>query len=147
MLHRGALASMGAPCLETRDRLYLTLAPVYDKAATFSTSLVLQGTYPRPIEAFLEVCASSEAPKSLWRSIKTSYDSLIEGWQTKMALDSWFLTEMLSVQESVSRGEEPAAVVQDLLKRFKETYGKAVDTAGAECTHRRRAFNPRELDW
>ena len=114
------------------DRLYLSLAPVYDPAATFSTGLVLQGTYPRPIEAFLEVCAASEAPKSLWRSIKAGYDSLIEGWQTKMAFDSWFLTEMLGAQESVSRGEEPEAVLQDLRKRFKETYGEAADTAGGD---------------
>ena len=46
------------------DRLRLNLAPVYDSAAAFSASLVLQGTYPRPIKVFLESCASSRAPKS-----------------------------------------------------------------------------------
>ena len=40
--------------------------------------LVLQGTYPRPIQAFLDSCAAARAPRSKWRSIKTRYDVLIE---------------------------------------------------------------------
>ena len=41
------------------DRLHLSLAPVYDPAAAFSAGLVLQGTYPWPVHAFLESCAVS----------------------------------------------------------------------------------------
>ena len=40
-------------------RLHLSLAPVYDPAATFSVGLVLQGTYPRPIYAFLTACSAA----------------------------------------------------------------------------------------
>ena len=111
------------------DRLHLSLAPVYDTAATFSAGLVLQGTYPRPIHAFLTVCAASKAPRSQWRSIKARYDALIEDWQAKMDLDSWFRSQMASAEERVSRGEEPDAVLQDMRKHFEEKYGEAVDAA------------------
>ena len=114
------------------DRLHLSLAPVYDAAATFSAGLVLQGTYPRPIHAFLAVCAASKAPKSQWRSIKASYDALIDGWQAKMDLDSWFRGEMAVAEERVLRGEEPEVVLQDLRKRFEEKYGEANDAAGGD---------------
>ena len=52
------------------DRLYLSLAPVYDAAAAFSAGLVLQGTYPRPIHAFLMSCCfqGSEIPVALNQS-------------------------------------------------------------------------------
>ena len=111
------------------DRLHLSLVPVYDAAATFSAGLVLQGTYPRPIHAFLTVCAASKAPRSQWRSIKARYDALIEDWQAKMDLDSWFRREMAGAEERVSRGEEPEAVLQDMQKHLEEKYGEAVDVA------------------
>ena len=112
------------------DRLHLSLAPVYDAAATFSAGLVLQGTYPRPIHAFLAACAASKAPKSQWRSIKASYDALIDGWQAKMDIDSWFRGETAVAEERVLRGEEPEVVLQDLRKRFEEKYGEANDAGG-----------------
>ena len=117
------------------DHLYLSLAPVYDVAATFSVCLVLQGTYPRPINAFLESCAASRVPKSQWRSIKARYDTLIEGWQAKMDLDSWFRSEVDGAEERVSRGEEPEAVLEDLRKRFEEKYGEAGDAADGDSRH------------
>ena len=46
------------------DHLYLSLAPVYDSTAAFSAGLVLQGTYARPVHAFLKSCVDSKAPKS-----------------------------------------------------------------------------------
>ena len=116
------------------DRLYLSLAPDYDAAATFSASLVLQGTYPRPIQAFLMICVASKAPKSQWRSIKSRYDALIEGWQAKMESDSWFRRDMTIAEERVSRGEEPETVLQDLRKRFEEKYGEDVDVAGDDAS-------------
>ena len=112
------------------DRLHLSLAPVYDPSAAFSVGLVLQGTYPWPIHAFLESCAVSKAPKSKWRSIKARYEALIEDWQAKADLNSWFRSEMAGAEERVSRGEEPEAVLRDLSKRFEEKYGEAVDTSG-----------------
>ena len=114
------------------DRLHLGLAPIYDAAATFSAGLVLQGTYPRPIHAFLTSCIASKAPKSQWRSIKAGYDTLIEDWQAKMDLHSWFRSEMASAEERVSRGEEPEVVLEHLRRRFEEKYGEAVDTAGGD---------------
>ena len=69
----------GRTLSEDPDRLHLSLAPSYDAAAAFSAVLVLQGTYPRPIQAFLDSCAAAKAPKSQWRSIKKRYDALIEG--------------------------------------------------------------------
>ena len=111
---------------------YLSLAPEYDAAVTFSASLVLQGTYPRPIQAFLMSCAASKAPKSQWRSIKSRYDALIEDWQAKMESDSWFRYDMTIVEERVSRGEEPEAVLQDLRKRFEEKYGEDAGMAGGD---------------
>ena len=118
---------------EDPDSLHLSLAPVYDPAATFSAGRVLQGTYPSPIHAFLTVCDATKAPKSQWRSIKARYDALIDGWQAKMESDSWFRAEMAGVEERVSRGEEPEVVLQDLLKRFEEKYEEAAGPAdGAE---------------
>ena len=105
------------------DRLHLSLAPVYDPAAAFSVGLVLQGTYPWPIHAFLESCAVSKAPKSQWRSIKARYGALIEDWQAKADLDSWFGSEMAGAEERVSRGEEPDAVLRDMSNRFEERFG------------------------
>ena len=110
------------------DRLYLSLAPVYDAAAAFSAGLVLQGTYPRPIQAFLMSCTASKAPKSQWRSIKARYDALIDDWQAKMNLDSWFRSEMAGAEERLSRGEDPDAVLHDLRKQFGEKYGQGIDT-------------------
>ena len=107
------------------DNLHLSLAPIYDPAAAFSASLVLQGTYPWPIHAFLESCAASKAPKSQWRSIKARYEALIEDWQAKMDLDSWFKSEMAGVEKRVFRGEEPETVLQDLRDRLKEKYDEA----------------------
>ena len=132
MLHLGASAFMGATCLETRDRLHLSLAPVYDPSAAFSVGLVLQGTYPWPIHAFLESCAVSKAPKSQWRSIKARYEALIEDWQAKADLDSWFRSEIAGAEERVSRGEAPETVLQDLHKHFEEKYGEAADIAGGD---------------
>ena len=112
------------------DRLYLNLASVYDPAAAYSACLVLQGTYPWPIHAFLESCAVSKAPKSQWRSIKARYEALIEDWQAKMELGSWFRREMSRVEERVFRGEEPGTVLQDLQDHLAEKYGEAVRSAG-----------------
>ena len=112
------------------DRLYLSLAPVYDSAAAFSAALVLQGTYPRPIQAFLMSCEAAKAPKSQWRSIKARFDALIDGWQDKMDFDSWFREAMADAGERVSRGEEPETVLQDLRNRFDEKYGKGDEAAG-----------------
>ena len=102
-------------------------APVYDASAAISAGLVLQGIYPRPIQAFLVSCAASKAPKSQWRSIKARYDALIEGWQAKMDLDFRFRSEVAGAEEGVSRGDEPDTVLQDLRKRFEDKYGEAVD--------------------
>ncbi len=114
------------------DRLYLNLAPLYDAAASFSIALVLQRTYPRPIEAFLMACEASTAPKSQWRSIKRDYDSFIEGWRTKMELDSWFRVAMDDAEERLSRGEDPEAVQADLAKLIHETFGQPADPAGGD---------------
>ncbi len=111
------------------DRIHLSMAPLYDAAAAFSAVLVLQGTYPRPIQAFLESCASAKAPKSQWRSIKARYDVLIEGWQNKMEFDSWFRIEATDAQDRISRGEEPETVFEDLQRRFETRYGEAADVA------------------
>ena len=49
-----------------------------------------------------------------------------------MELDSWFRIEMDGVQERISRGEEPEAVLEDVRKRFEERYGQAVDSADGD---------------
>ena len=113
------------------ERLYLNLAPIYDPAATFTAGLVLQGTYPRPIHAFLTGCTAAKAPKSRWRSIKARYDILIEEWQAKMDLDSWFRREMAGAEERILRGEEQEVVLQDLRKRLEERYGEALDATSS----------------
>ena len=118
---------------EDPDRLYLSLTPAYDAAAAFSTVLVLQGTYPRPVHAFLESCAAAKAPKSLWRSIKTRFDALIEGWQSKMDLDVWFRDEMAGAQERVLRGEEPACVLKTIQDRLAERYGVVGEAVGDDA--------------
>ena len=112
---------------EDPDRLHLGLAPFYDAAAAFSAVLVLQGTYPMPIHAFLESCAAAKAPKSQWRSIKARYDALIEDWQTQMDFYSWFRVEMADAEERISRGEEPESALKDLQQHFEEKYGTAPD--------------------
>lgn len=114
----------GRTLSQAPDRVHLSLAPFYDPAAAFSAVLVLQGTYPRPIQAFLESCAAARAPKSQWRSIKTRYDALIEGWQTKMDFDAWFRSEATEAGNRISRGEEPEAVFEDLQQRFEARYGE-----------------------
>ena len=106
------------------SRVYLSFAPVYDPAASFLAGLVLQGTYPRPIEAFLAICDASTAPMSAWRSIKADYDVFIKGWQAKMEIYSRFRVAMADAEERVSRGEEPGVVLQDLAKLFEETHGQ-----------------------
>ena len=113
-------------------RLHLSLAPVYDPAATFSVGLVLQGTYPRPIHAFLTACSAAKVPKSKWRSIKSRYDILIDDWQAKMDIDSWFRSEMADAEERVSRGEDPETILGDLRKRYEEKYGETVDTGSGD---------------
>ena len=119
----------GRTLSEDPDPLHLSLAPFYDAAAAFSAVLVLQGTYPRPIHAFLESCAAAKAPKSQWRSIKTRYDALIEGWQTKMDFDSWLRVEAADAKDRISRGEEPEAVFEDIQQRFEARYGEDVDVS------------------
>ena len=112
---------------EDPDRLHLSLAPFYDATAAYSDVLVLQGTYPRLIHAFLESCASAKAPKSQWRSIKAHYVALIEGWQTKMDFDSWFRSEMADAEERILLGDKPEGVVNDLQQRFEGKYGGDAD--------------------
>ena len=111
------------------DQIHLSMAPFYDAAAAFSAVLVLQGTYPRPIQAFLESCAAAKAPKSQWRSIRIRYDALIEGWQTQMEFDSWFKIEATAAKDRISRGEEPEVVFQDIQQRFEGRYGADADDA------------------
>ena len=60
------------------DRLHLSLMPVYDPAAVFYAGLVLQGTYPCPVHAFLESCNVSKVSKSQWRSNTSRYGTLIK---------------------------------------------------------------------
>ena len=122
----------GHTLLGEPDRIQLSLAPTYDVAAAFSAGLVLRGTYPQPIHAFLVSCAASKAPKSQWRSIKARYDALIQGWQLKMDIDFWFRSAMVSTGQRVSRGEDPELVLRDLRKRFDEQYGEADCTAGPD---------------
>lgn len=116
----------GRTLSQAPDQVHLSLAPFYDPAAAFSAVLVLQGTYPRPIQAFLDSCAAARAPKSQWRSIKASYDAIIEGWQTKMDFDSWFRFEAAEAGDRISQGEEPEAVFEDLQQRFEARYGEHV---------------------
>ena len=115
---------------EDPEHVYLSLLPNYDFLATFSVGLVLKGSYPRPIHAFLTSCAAARAPKSQWRSIKMRYDALIEDWQAKMELDSWFRNEMAGMSERISRGEEPEVVTEDIRRRFEEIYGDATNAGG-----------------
>ena len=110
------------------DRLHLSLAPVYDSAAAFSAGLVLRGTYPRPIQAFLMACDAARAPRSRWRSIKQDHDALIGGWQARMDRDSWFRGEMAEAEERVAGGEEPEAFLQDLRRRIEDRYDQPGDT-------------------
>ncbi len=112
---------------EDPDQVHLSLAPFYDPAAAFSAVLVLQGTYPRPIQAFLDSCAAARAPRSQWRSIKTRYDALIESWQSKMDFDSWFRAEAADAQQRISQGEEPEAVFEEIQQRFQDKYGEDAD--------------------
>ena len=114
------------------DRIHLSLAPTYDVAAAFSAGLVLRGTYPLPIHAFLVSCAASKAPKSQWRSIEARYDALIQGWQLKMGIDFWFRSAMVSAGQRVSQGEDPELVLEGLRKRFDKQYGEADCTAGLD---------------
>ena len=111
------------------SRLYLSLAPIYDATAAFMAGIVLQGTYPRPIHAFLVSCTVSRAPKSLWRSIKSRYEALIDDWQSKMDFDSWFWSEMDRANERVLHGKKPEAVLKEMGKRFEEKYGKDDDAS------------------
>ena len=113
-------------------RLHLSLAPVYDPAATFSVGLVLQGTYPRPIHAFLTACSAAKVSTSDSRSIKARYDALVGNWQLKMDLHSWFRIEMADAEKRVTRGEEPHDVFVRLRKRFDDKYGETVDTGGSD---------------
>ena len=106
------------------NRLYLNLAPVYDPAATFTAGLVLQGTYPRPIHAFLTGCLDSKVPESQWRSIQASYNSLIDDWKTKMERDSWFRIEMARAERRILSNEEPETVLRDLYKSIEAKYGE-----------------------
>ena len=69
-------------------------------------------------------------PKSQWRSIKARYDALIDGWQAKMDLDSWFRGEMSVAEERILQGEQPEVVLQNLRNRFEEKYGEAKDATG-----------------
>ena len=116
------------------DGYYLGLAPFFNPAASFSAGLVLQGTYPRPIEAFLASCRASKAPRSLWRAISAHYDSLIEGWQDKMEIDSWFRIAMADAGRRVSQGEDPDKVIRDLGKIFEEKYGDGSPTEDSAST-------------
>ena len=109
------------------DHFYLSLEPIYDRTAAFSALLMLQETYPKPIQAFLRLCDASTAPKAQWRSIKADYYSFIEGWQAKMKFDSWLQVAMADAEERLSRGEDPEAVQADLAKRFQEIYGEPAD--------------------
>ena len=117
----------GAP-----DLLHISLAPMYDAAASFTASLILQGTYPRPIHAFLTSCIDSKAPRSQWHSIKARYDALIEEWQAKMDVDSWFRSEMASAEERILTGEEQEVVLQELCKRLEEKYGEAPNSTDGD---------------
>ena len=54
------------------DRIQLSLAPIYDVAAAFSAGLVLRGTYPLPVHAFLVSCGVAKAPKSQSRPIRSA---------------------------------------------------------------------------
>lgn len=114
----------GRTLSENPDQVHLSLAPYYDPAAAFSAVLILQGTYPRPIQAFLDSCAAARAPRSQWRSIKTRYEALIESWQSKMDFDSWFRDEAADAEERISRGEGPESVFEDLQQRFDARYGE-----------------------
>ena len=115
-------------------RVHLSLAPTYDPAASFAAGLMLQGTYPRPIAAFLECCAVANVSKSQWRSIKASYEALIDNWHTKMNFDSWFRSEMADVGARILQGEEPEEVRQYLRERFEERYGKVPDVADIDTS-------------
>ena len=117
---------------EDPSRLHLNFAPLYDPAASFTVGLVLQGTYPRPVEAFLKVCEASTATKTQWSSIKADYDSLIAGWQAKMKFDSWFRVAMDDAEERLSRGEDPEVVQADMAKRFHERYRQPTDPEGGD---------------
>ena len=120
----------GRPSRGDPTLLQLRLDPVYDSVADFSVELVLQATYPRPIQAFLTACVAANAPKSQWRSIKGRYEALIDGWETKMELDSWFKSEVSGAEERISRGEDREAVFQDLEEAFSDKFGNHT----AECT-------------
>ena len=52
------------------DQIHVALVPDYDFVGTLTIGLVLQGTYPRPVQAFLEACSAARVPKeSLNKSV------------------------------------------------------------------------------
>lgn len=114
------------------DRIYLSLAPIWDAAAAFAIGLVLQETLPRLIHAFLVGCASSRAPKSEYRTIDARYNTLLPQWEQKMELDSWFRKAMADAEILVADGAQPEAVVKDLERQFDDAYGSSDDYTGGE---------------
>ena len=107
------------------NRIHLSLAQAYDASASFSTWLILEGTYPRPIEAFLTSCTASRAPRSVWRSIEARYNALIGKWQEQLELHSWFQDVVACSEERILQGEDPETVLGDMRRRWDERYGEA----------------------
>ena len=113
------------------DQIHLALVPNYDLVGTLMIGLALQGTYPMPIHAFLESCAASRVPRSLWRTIKARYVTILEGWQAKVDSDSWVIREMVNAETRLAQGDDPQSVLEDLRQRIEEEYGEAADATSS----------------
>jgi hypothetical protein len=109
------------------DDFQLIFGPIFDMRWAFRLGTLANRTLPYPIRAFLIMCKTSRAPKSVWRWIDSRYKDSILNWQQEIELDSDFNEYFKEIEDRVAAGEQREKVLADITERIKQS----VPTHGA----------------
>ncbi|XUX00013.1 MAG: hypothetical protein TUN42_08965 [Dehalogenimonas sp.] len=99
----------------------LVFGPIFDLRWAFRLGTLANRALPYPIRAFLIMCKTSRAPKSVWRWTDSRYKESILNWQQEIELDSDFNEYFKEIEERVAAGEAMEKVLADITERIKQS--------------------------
>lgn len=100
----------------------LELAPSFNPSRQFWIGLMLENTLPLPVAAFLRLCETKHAPRSVWRAIWHHHQDLLPSWQRWRDINQWFHQAMEEGEKRVSSGEVVDDVWRDIEDRITAHY-------------------------
>ena len=117
--------SYGTRFPQTEGEYGLSFTPVFDFIIAFQNGLLINDTLPHPTLAFLRMCKSAGAPKSLWRRLSSRSETLLESWHETRDIGQRLVTSHGEMEERLRNGEPWVEIQRDFGQRLGISEGPA----------------------